>query len=583
MLPPLYQELLEAVPPSPEIPPRDAGVTSPPPDSIDDYRRAAAALARRLRELARPADLMRHLGMAEVAAGTSVVGREAPLPYPDAGHVYLSVPRTEVTVPYTLWVAPTVVPNVLYDVFLAVRGAFQKRTVHSPGHMHPAVNVTQGNAVALLAWLSEQVGFELRLPTEAEWEHVAHSTTTPTARQARKFDLDRAYMALAIDDEELAGDGADPLGLFGNVWEMTTPSLTESFLRLRGANHRLVDAHIYHAKGGGFQHCGVGADAPVAFPKFIAERTASTGFRFVVSEPGERQPAGGWRRRTDPISGHTVFDQFGIGHSSVQVVQSATTPGLSLKVNGTAHVIAPGRCRVVDLPRRGTALLGENGEIVACQPEHLLAALAGSDVWNACILLDGEPAPPASGYCAGDFAAAIERAGFEAGSSDELVVDAPISFVSGDSRAEILPGERSVEVEIDFPGLAGVGHQTARFDPDRDDFRHDIAPARSFVAEVVHDFGKEQERLADLRRYASPAEAPLLIFDGASWNHDFRFDNEPARHKLLDLLGDLSLLGLPLIGQVRVSRPGHMFNTELVRFLHELSRAGRGELSRRPS
>jgi UDP-3-O-[3-hydroxymyristoyl] N-acetylglucosamine deacetylase len=107
-----------------------------------------------------------------------------------------------------------------------------------------------------------------------------------------------------------------------------------------------------------------------------------------------------------------------------------------------------------------------------------------------------------------------------------------------------------------------VGTQVARFDPARGDrYEDDVAPARTFgfIEEV------EALRAAGLARGGSEDNAVVVYPD--RYSTPLRFDNELARHKLLDLVGDLSLVGGPLRADVVAVKPSHRLNTDFARLL----------------
>jgi UDP-3-O-[3-hydroxymyristoyl] N-acetylglucosamine deacetylase len=134
------------------------------------------------------------------------------------------------------------------------------------------------------------------------------------------------------------------------------------------------------------------------------------------------------------------------------------------------------------------------------------------------------------------------------------------TIVVGSSRYELLPGPSpSLEVsfEVDDPRLA----RSAAWGGDVDDFRARIAPARTFA------FARDIEELlaSSLARHVDPSSV-VVIAPGAVHCAGRPFEaDEPARHKLLDLMGDLYLHGGPPLGVVRATRPGHAANLEAFR------------------
>ncbi len=207
--------------------------------------------------------------------------------------------------------------------------------------------------------------------------------------------------------------------------------------------------------------------------------------------------------------------------------------------------------------RRSTLL--QAGRAKVRTPEHLLSALYALGVDNALLRLDAEEVPILDGS-ARPFAEAFLAAGLEAQDADRKPIIVTKPFVYADTRSgstlRIDPAEDfSVEVTVDYPSRV-VGVQRARFDAGTD-FAAQVAPSRTFC------FKKEvwMMRLTGLIRGGSLDNA-LVIDEPRGYVGDpaLHFDNEPARHKLLDLMGDLSLAGRPIRGRVQAYKPGHRFN-----------------------
>jgi UDP-3-O-[3-hydroxymyristoyl] N-acetylglucosamine deacetylase len=197
--------------------------------------------------------------------------------------------------------------------------------------------------------------------------------------------------------------------------------------------------------------------------------------------------------------------------------------------------------------------------------EHLLAALAGLGVDDLRVELEGEELPALDGSAAG-FVALLREAGVveRGGAVEPLCVTRPLELRRGEARARVLPAPRlSLACVVDFAHPA-IGRQDARLDPlSPAAFASEIAPARTFG--FVRDV--EALRAAGLARGAS-VENTLVFDDERVLNPDgARWPDEPARHKLLDLVGDLALLGRPLAARVEVERGGHGLHLALVEAL----------------
>lgn len=202
--------------------------------------------------------------------------------------------------------------------------------------------------------------------------------------------------------------------------------------------------------------------------------------------------------------------------------------------------------------------------------EHVMAALAGTSVWHAIVRLtapsteSGEPFEiPIMDGSAKDFAEAIPAlAGeFPIGTLQEVVrVEDPATGAFIEAR----PSDRlRYRYELSYPSGSGIDDQHAEWDGDSEQFRREIAPARTFCLERE----ALAMRAAGLFTHLSPRDMLVIAPDGRPIDNAFRFPNEPARHKLLDLIGDLALLGGRLIADVRAVRSGHALTHEFCRRL----------------
>ncbi|MBD2423509.1 UDP-3-O-acyl-N-acetylglucosamine deacetylase [Cyanobium sp. FACHB-13342] len=200
--------------------------------------------------------------------------------------------------------------------------------------------------------------------------------------------------------------------------------------------------------------------------------------------------------------------------------------------------------------------------------EHLLAALAGTGVTQAEILVTGEEIPLLDGSAL-PWVEALAEAGLEAlpGPSGGLALAQPITVSSGASFATALPYEGlRLGAAIEF-AEAAIGRQLFSLDLSPRQFVAEIAPARTFGLRSQVD----QLREAGLIQGGCLENA--LVCDGDQWlNPPLRFAEEPVRHKILDLLGDLALVGLPR-AQVFAYRGSHGLHTSLAAALSGLPEA----------
>ena len=190
--------------------------------------------------------------------------------------------------------------------------------------------------------------------------------------------------------------------------------------------------------------------------------------------------------------------------------------------------------------------------------EHLLAALAGVGISSALLLVDGPEIPLMDGS-AQPWVEAIAEVGLKALGPRPLTsaLSAPITLQHGQSFVTALPSERlRLAAAIEFAQPA-IGRQLFSLELTPEAFVEQIAPARTF------GFKQQVEQLLAAGLIKGGALDNALVCDGDGWvNPPLRFADEPVRHKLLDLLGDLALAGLPQ-AQVFAFRGSHGLHTAL--------------------
>jgi UDP-3-O-[3-hydroxymyristoyl] N-acetylglucosamine deacetylase len=192
--------------------------------------------------------------------------------------------------------------------------------------------------------------------------------------------------------------------------------------------------------------------------------------------------------------------------------------------------------------------------------EHLLAAIYSCGIDNIFIDIDSIEIPILDGS-AEPFMAMLERSGARRLRRKRryLKVLHPLEVVEGDRRIGIYPCERfEVVCYVDFPHPQ-VGQQQVSITVGAESFRNCLARARTFCFE--RDI--EPLRAMGLIRGGSLDNAIVLTDDGVM-NGPLRFRDEFGRHKALDLIGDLALVGLPLLARVEAHKAGHSLHTQLV-------------------
>jgi UDP-3-O-[3-hydroxymyristoyl] N-acetylglucosamine deacetylase len=205
-----------------------------------------------------------------------------------------------------------------------------------------------------------------------------------------------------------------------------------------------------------------------------------------------------------------------------------------------------------------------DGPAAVATIEHLSAALRGLCVDNALIEIDGPEVPAMDGSAAA-FVEAIDEAGVVAlpARRRRLLMRAPVRVADGASWAELAPAADGegfhLDVEIAF-SCARIGRMRRAMRLTPASFRREIARARTF------GFLADAERLwrSGLALGAS-LENTVVIGEDRILNPDgLRFADEYVRHKMLDVVGDIALIGAPIIGAFRSYRGGHRLNLALV-------------------
>ncbi|MDP9036501.1 MAG: UDP-3-O-acyl-N-acetylglucosamine deacetylase [Myxococcota bacterium] len=262
------------------------------------------------------------------------------------------------------------------------------------------------------------------------------------------------------------------------------------------------------------------------------------------------------------MMGSVILSGFGLHTGApAQVTVEVSDGPLRLRANG---IRMPLRKLSIASTYRSTTVCARGGRLNVAMVEHALAALAGLGIREGCTLaVDGAEMPLLDGGAAG-WCEAMVALGLSEGPPTVCVAREAVIEV-GPSRYELSPCDRvdvGVRIEIADRRVA----PEAAWAGEPHDFRTRIAPARTFV--LVDDIADLARR--GLARYVDPNTVIVITRDTIHCaGRPFSAD-EPARHKLLDLLGDMVLFGGPPWGCVRALRPGHAANVEAFRRAWEL-------------
>jgi UDP-3-O-[3-hydroxymyristoyl] N-acetylglucosamine deacetylase/3-hydroxyacyl-[acyl-carrier-protein] dehydratase len=225
--------------------------------------------------------------------------------------------------------------------------------------------------------------------------------------------------------------------------------------------------------------------------------------------------------------------------------------------------------------------------------EHVLAALVGLGIDN-CIIELSNNEPPVFDGSSIDYVKALLNAGIEEQEAEKVYFELEEQVYYKDELKQVdmvaLPlNDYRITVMVDYFNAA-LGSQHSGLFNMQTEFIEEFAPARTFcflsevemlmkqglikggtldTALVIVDKPTTDEELKAIQHSFNMAETPILDDSGILNGTKVRYKNEPARHKLLDLIGDLSLVGVPLKAQILAARPGHKSNVEFARMIRK--------------
>lgn len=246
---------------------------------------------------------------------------------------------------------------------------------------------------------------------------------------------------------------------------------------------------------------------------------------------------------------------------------------------------------VVDISRGTTIAIGD---VKVHTVEHVLAAIVGLQIDNIMIEIDGIE-PPVGDGSSMLYVNALTEAGFkmQEAPKDYLIIDDTVMYHNEERQIDIvaLPLDSyRITVMVDYQNPALGSQHSGLFDL-QTEFVKDFAPARTFCflsevealakqglikggdldnAVVIVDHKLDDSDLKKLKEKLNLKQDISVGENGFLNNNNLRFKNEPARHKLLDLLGDLALIGAPLKAQILAARPGHAANVEFAKKIRKL-------------
>lgn len=210
----------------------------------------------------------------------------------------------------------------------------------------------------------------------------------------------------------------------------------------------------------------------------------------------------------------------------------------------------------------------KKGEVSIETVEHCLAAIHALEIDNIIVEVEG-PELPAPDCSSAQYVSVLKQAGLveQTNPRKEFVIRRPLCVTAGDATIYALPhsdGELSITYDLDYSSHAGIGRQIYSYQLTPDSFETGMAPARSFLLEVE----AQQFRARGIGTHIGPRDILVIDSDGPIEN-SYRWPNECVRHKIVDLIGDLALVGRPVIGRLVAYKSGHALNQQLVRKLYD--------------
>jgi len=203
--------------------------------------------------------------------------------------------------------------------------------------------------------------------------------------------------------------------------------------------------------------------------------------------------------------------------------------------------------------------------------EHCLAAVIALEIDNLLIEITGNELP-ALDCCSAKYLRVLKEAQLleQDAQRKEYTITEPVSISSGGASIYALPNNDydglSITYDLHYSGHTGIGKQVFSCNISPDSFEKQLAPARTFLLEAE----AKQFQARGMGKHLSPREILVIDSDGPIKN-SFRFPNECVRHKIVDLIGDLALVGRAVKGRIVAYKSGHTLNQMLAKKLFEMA------------
>jgi len=244
-----------------------------------------------------------------------------------------------------------------------------------------------------------------------------------------------------------------------------------------------------------------------------------------------------------------------------EIIISPTKANTGIIFNFKNKEIMKAQVESVRSTNRGT-ILGYNGYSLYTV-EHILSTLNGMEIDNAEIIVEGEEIPSCDGS-ARVFVEKIEEAGIEYLDEERVVLNLPepIWILTDEKSIIAIPSNNlSVYYTVEFPH---IGKQWFLYEHSLSNYKKEVAPARTF------GFEQEIDTLLAAGLAKGGSSKNSIVIGSKGYSVPLRYPNELVRHKLLDLIGDLYLLGARLNATIIVVKGGHNLHIELVKRIKEV-------------
>jgi len=225
---------------------------------------------------------------------------------------------------------------------------------------------------------------------------------------------------------------------------------------------------------------------------------------------------------------------------------------------------------VANIAQRHRRTTLRKGSVAVETTEHCLAAMSALQIDNIIIEIDGMEMPGFDGS-SHEYFKALKKAGVvdQQAKCKQLVITEPVSVVESDMSIYALPYDTdklNITYDLNYMEHTGIGKQLYSCEFTTAVFESQLATARTFVLEAE----ARQMQAHGIGAHLTPREILVINSDGPIKN-SYRFSDECVRHKIVDIIGDLSLVGRPVIGRIVAYKSGHVMNQKLVKELVKIA------------